>query len=38
VGFQNSVTGLDLKPVRLLDTQTFEGAIAYLTYQSVRDA
>ena len=26
------------KPMRLLDTQTLEGGIAYLTYQSVRDA
>ena len=25
-------------PMRLLDTQTLEGGIAYLTYQSVRDA
>jgi hypothetical protein len=24
--------------MRLLDTQTLEGGIAYLTYQSVRDA
>jgi dihydrofolate reductase len=28
----------DNKPMRLLDTQTLEGGIAYLTYQSVRDA
>ena len=28
----------DKKPMRLLDTQTLEGGIAYLTYQSVRDA
>ena len=28
----------DKKPMRLLDTQTLEGDIAYLTYQSVRDA
>ena len=28
----------DSKPVRLLDTQTLEGGIAYLTYRSVRDA
>ena len=28
----------DSKPLRLLDTQTLEGGIAYLTYQSVRDA
>ena len=28
----------DKKPVRLLDTQTLKGGIAYLTYQSVRDA
>ena len=28
----------DQKPMRLLDTQTLEGGIAYLTYQSVRDA
>ena len=28
----------DKKPMRLLDTQTFEGGIAYLTYQSVQDA
>ena len=27
----------DRKPMRLLDTQTLEGGIAYLTYQSVRD-
>ena len=26
----------DKKPMRLLDTQTLEGGIAYLTYQSVR--
>src|SRR5215472_1265826 len=26
------------KPMRLLDTQTLEGGIAYLTYQPVRDA
>ena len=26
------------KPMRLLDIQTLEGGIAYLTYQSVRDA
>ena len=26
----------DQKPMRLLDTQTLEGGIAYLTYQSVR--
>jgi dihydrofolate reductase len=26
------------KPMRLLDTQTLEGGIAYLTYQSVREA
>jgi dihydrofolate reductase len=26
------------KPMRLLDTQTLEGGIAYLTYQSIRDA
>ena len=26
----------DKKPMRLLDTQTLEGSIAYLTYQSVR--
>ena len=26
------------KPMRLLDTQTLEGGIAYLTYQSVQDA
>jgi dihydrofolate reductase len=28
----------DKEPMRLLDTQTLEGGIAYLTYQSVRDA
>jgi len=28
----------DKKPMRLLDTQTLEGGITYLTYQSVRDA
>ena len=28
----------DTKPLRLLDTQTVEGGIAYLTYQPVRDA
>ena len=28
----------DKKPMHLLDTQTLEGRIAYLTYQSVRDA
>jgi dihydrofolate reductase len=28
----------DNKPMRLPDTQTLEGSIAYLTYQSVRDA
>jgi dihydrofolate reductase len=28
----------DKKPMRLLDTQNLEGGIAYLTYQSVRDA
>jgi len=28
----------DKKPMRLLDTQALEGGIAYLTYQSVRDA
>ena len=28
----------DKKPMRLLDTQTLEGGIAYLTYQAVRDA
>jgi dihydrofolate reductase len=28
----------DKKSMRLLDTQTLEGGIAYLTYQSVRDA
>ena len=28
----------DKKPMRLLDTQTLEGGIAYLSYQSVRDA
>jgi riboflavin biosynthesis pyrimidine reductase len=28
----------DKKPMRLLDTQTLEGGIAYLTYQSVRGA
>jgi len=28
----------DMKPMRLLDTQTVEGGIAYLTYQPVRDA
>jgi len=28
----------DNKPMRLLDTQTLEGGIAYVTYQSVRDA
>jgi dihydrofolate reductase len=28
----------DKKPLRLLDTQTLEGGIAYLTYQPVRDA
>jgi dihydrofolate reductase len=28
----------DKKPMRLLDTQTVEGDIAYLTYQPVRDA
>src|SRR5712691_6532419 len=27
----------DKKPMRLLDTQTLEGGIAYLTYQSVQD-
>ena len=27
----------DKKPMRLLDTQTLEGGIAYLTYQPVRD-
>ena len=26
------------KPMRLLDTRTVEGGIAYLTYQSVQDA
>ena len=28
----------DKKPMRLLDTQTVEGGIAYLTYQPIRDA
>jgi dihydrofolate reductase len=28
----------DKKPMRILDTQTVEGGIAYLTYQPVRDA
>ncbi len=28
----------DMKPMRLLDIQTVEGGIAYLTYQPVRDA
>ena len=28
----------DKKPMRLLDPRTLEGGIAYLTYQSVRDA
>jgi dihydrofolate reductase len=28
----------DEKPMRLLDAQTIEGGIAYLTYQPVRDA
>jgi dihydrofolate reductase len=28
----------DKKPMRLLDAQTIEGGIAYLTYESVRDA
>jgi dihydrofolate reductase len=28
----------DRKPMRLTDTQTLEGGIAYLTYQPVRDA
>src|SRR6266508_2027926 len=28
----------DKKPMRLLDAQTVEGGIAYLTYESVRDA
>jgi dihydrofolate reductase len=28
----------DKKPMRLLDSQTFEGGIVYLTYQPVRDA
>jgi dihydrofolate reductase len=28
----------DNKPMRLRDTRTLEGSIAYLTYQSVRDA
>jgi dihydrofolate reductase len=28
----------DMKPMRLLHTQTVEGGIAYLTYQPVRDA
>jgi dihydrofolate reductase len=28
----------DKKPMRLLDTQTLEGGIAYLTYQPIRDA
>jgi hypothetical protein len=28
----------DKKRMRLLDTQTLEGGIAYLTYQSIRDA
>jgi dihydrofolate reductase len=28
----------DKKPMRLLDTQTLEGGIAYLTYQPVQDA
>ena len=28
----------DKKPMRLLDTQTLEGGVAFLTYQSVRDA
>jgi dihydrofolate reductase len=28
----------DKKPMRLLDTRTLEGGIAYLTYQSARDA
>jgi dihydrofolate reductase len=28
----------DKKPMRLFDTQTVEGGIAYLTYQPVRDA
>ena len=27
----------DKKPMRLLDTQTLEGGIAYLTYQPIRD-
>ncbi len=28
----------DKKPMRLLDTQTVEGGIAYLTYQPIPDA
>jgi dihydrofolate reductase len=28
----------DKRPLRLLDVQTVEGGIAYLTYQPVRDA
>jgi hypothetical protein len=28
----------DKKPMRLINTQTVEGGIAYLTYQPVRDA
>ena len=28
----------DKKPMRLLDTQTFEGRTAYLSYQPIRDA
>ena len=28
----------DKKPMHLLDTQTLQGSIAYLTYQSIRDA
>jgi dihydrofolate reductase len=28
----------DRKPMRLVDTQTIDGDIAYLTYEAVRDA
>ena len=28
----------DQKPMRLVDTQTIDGDIAYLTYEAVRDA
>ena len=38
VGERLSGQTSDNKPMRLLDTQTLEGSIAYLTGQSVRDA